>query len=566
MKNFVSLVAARFVEILVVKLFYDGVFVRLAELALRIRTVNRLRTEFLDVETGVDLVGSNDGLSAAVYATAGASHNLDELVLALARFDLFEKLASVCKSVCDRYFNRSAVHIDFGSFDAFSSANRLIIDGRRLFAGNDFVHCAECGFHNAAGCTEDKSRARTDAERSVEFFVRKYIVFDTETLDKTSCFAGGKNDVNVGITACVLVRALDFGLFRGARHNGNNINILGVYTVLFRVIGLDRRAHHLLRRLACREVSEKLRIVEFDETNPAWGAARDHGKGCVLVAEALKKLGALFHNGKVRRHIDVEHLVETDSAERCYHFALRVRAYGETEFFAESDADRGSGDRDNVLGLIAERRNYLVGIVLLGERAYGADVDTLSASNAIDVGERSSERATDRGVETALVCADNADGLILVTSRYATTAKNALPVIADKVIVFEFGSGRGFNARELSFVAAVFVGKLLELAISAAHARKAFLFVVGKKKFERGFARFDNLRGFGINFHTLGNDRRAARYKASRALYFDYANAAAAFVGKILIVAKRGDTESCFARGVEDTRSFGNGNAYVVYF
>lgn len=198
-----SLVTAGLIEVFGVKLLDYRIFVRLTKFVLRVRAVNRFRAKRFDVESRVDLVGRNDWLSAAVYATAGASHNLDELVLALAGFDLFEKFAGVCKRMSDRNLDFGTVHIDFRRLDTLGAANRFVVHGRRFLTGDDFVHGTERGFHNAAGRAEDKSRTRADSERSVELFVCEHIVFDTETLDKASRLAGGKNHVYVGIAACV---------------------------------------------------------------------------------------------------------------------------------------------------------------------------------------------------------------------------------------------------------------------------------------------------------------------------------------------------------------------------
>ena len=118
---------------------------------------------------------------------------------------------------------------------------------------------------------------------------------------------------------------------------------------------------------------------------------------------------------------------------------------------------------------------------------------------------------------------------------------------------------------ETIFVATVFERKFLQFAVGASYAGKTFLLMVAENKFDSRFSGFEDFGRVGVHFHTLGYHRRAARDETSGAFDFDYANTATAFVGKVFIVAKRGNRKARLTRRVENTRSLGNGNRYIVY-
>lgn len=71
MKQFVGSVAADFAEILVIKLFDLGVFVGFALCLARVLGVKRLGAQLLNIEIH-EILGADNGLSAAGYAAAGA--------------------------------------------------------------------------------------------------------------------------------------------------------------------------------------------------------------------------------------------------------------------------------------------------------------------------------------------------------------------------------------------------------------------------------------------------------------------------------------------------------------
>ena len=138
------------------------------------------------------------------------------------------------------------------------------------------------------------------------------------------------------------------------------------------------------------------------------------------------------------------------------------------------------------------------------------------------------ERTADDGVKAAVVRADNGN-ILLLTSRYAATAKDTLVVVANKmqggVILLVM---RGF-ALERNLVHAVFQAELLELAGIASGAGQALLVVVGEKKFEVGLSVFLDLGRIGKDLGAFSVDGiYAGSDQAARALDLAETHAAGA--------------------------------------
>ena len=97
MKNLVSNVASGFSEEVFVYFLYIGAFVRLSELVCVIKAVECLCTLCTDIRK-VAYICRLDNLTAAVYTSAGTSHNLDEVAFYLAVLYLRKELLSVCET------------------------------------------------------------------------------------------------------------------------------------------------------------------------------------------------------------------------------------------------------------------------------------------------------------------------------------------------------------------------------------------------------------------------------------------------------------------------------------
>lgn len=177
--------------------------------------------------------------------------------------------------------------------------------------------------------------------------------------------------------------------------------------------------------------------------------------------------------------VDVEHLVEAEHTERREHFALGIGAYGVAELFADSGADGGRGRHNDHLFGVGYRFAHVVDLLALVQRARRAHRDALTAGDAGNVREVAFERAADMRLESAAAGRDDRDLLHALARGYAAAAENTFFIVAHEIGGGVVGFGQVALALESGGVAAVFVGKRLQFAVGAAHARQAFLFMVG---------------------------------------------------------------------------------------
>ena len=99
--------------------------------------------------------------------------------------------------VGDRHADFLAGHGHFGFLDPIHAANVLEVHVGELGAGHEGVGGPEGRFHDAAGGTEDGSRAGVDPERIVGVFVGQVEEVDARGLDHAGEFPGGDGDVDV---------------------------------------------------------------------------------------------------------------------------------------------------------------------------------------------------------------------------------------------------------------------------------------------------------------------------------------------------------------------------------
>ena len=274
--------------------------------------------------------------------------------------------------------------------------------------------------------------------------------------------------------------------------------------------------------------------------DPAGGAGGDHGQDAPLL-HARQKLRALLHNGEVGGVVHVKDLVEAQAAQGGHHFALHVGADGHTEAFAQGGADGGGGADNHMLALVGQRLPDLVGIVLFGQRAGGADHDALAAGHAGNVVEGLLKRAGDVGVHTPVVGADHRH-ILLTASGHAATAENAFVVVPHQM----GGGAIRLIMRPEAVVASgilhpVIPAKLLQLAIAGTHAGEALLFMGGEQQLQGGAAGLLHLGGVGLNFHSLRHGINAGGHQAAGAGSLHHADAAGADFIDILQKAEGGD-------------------------
>ena len=399
--------AVRFAEELVVKLFDDGILVGLAQLHLLVGVVDGFRAERGDILV-VAHERAVDGLTAAVDAAARTGHYLDEVVISLARAHFLHEFARVGESAGDGDFDLCAADVVSGFLDAFRTADFLEIERFRLFAGHYLADRTQRRLHNAARCAEDESGARRYAERSVELLVGKLRKEDAAAFDELGKFARGDRNVDVGNARRALVGSALLKFLRGARHDGNDRDILRRPTHFLGVVGLDDRTEHLLGGFASGEIAEQVREIVLAELDPRRRTAGDHGKSAAVL-QPVEELRPLFHYGEIRAEIDVKDVGEAHSAQSRHHLAFDIGTDGIAELLAESHA-YGRRDADhNVFGRIGKRGEHVVYLLTLRERADGTHGDALSAAHAGNFGKRLLESAADVCVETSRIRAYDGD-------------------------------------------------------------------------------------------------------------------------------------------------------------
>ena len=134
----------------------------LADGVRRIAVIENLSPQGADI-CGVAHVTRLLGLSAAVYTAAGASHNLNEMVICLAGFDFIEQLSGVAQAGGHRYLYLHAGHIVGGLLDALGSPDLGEVKLWKLLAGQGLHSGTEGCLHHAAGSAEDNAGAGAEA-------------------------------------------------------------------------------------------------------------------------------------------------------------------------------------------------------------------------------------------------------------------------------------------------------------------------------------------------------------------------------------------------------------------
>ena len=535
MENLVSDVAAGLFEEFVVKLLNGKVLVRFAERHLAVCVVKNGRTCFLEVDRCLGSCAL-DGLTAAVDTTAGTSHNFDEVSLDLACFDLVEKFFCVLRAGGNGYVDLNVTELVGCGLDGSSTANIVEFELFELGAEDDFRSGTESCFHNTAGRTEDRTCTGADIEGLVERFVIESLVIDAGSFDHAAELTRGDRIVNVvnAFADSALSGAAYFEFLRGTGDCGNEYDVCGIKTTLARIVGLVHCAEHLLRRFAGGKVVREFGEVVLAVLDPTGRAGGDEGEVLAFL-HSLEEFSCFFHDGKVCGEVHIVNAVEAETLESGNHLAFGVYAGFNAEAFAEGCADGGSGADRNVLGGIVQCFEYLVGIVLLVERAYGASDDTLTAGYAGAGSERIFECGADDGVEAAVERFDNTDALHILTSSNTAAAEDTFVVVTN-----EESGAFVFYVLNVLACEAVFIfntevtAELLQLAASAADAGETFLLVGRKDEFKVGLSGSHDLGSVCSDLHAVRYFGNASSHKTSCTLDLNKAKATSADLVDVL--------------------------------
>ena len=561
-----GLVRAGLTEVLVVELDDLGVLMRLADGVGLVQAVQDLGALGADVHEVADR-GMNLGLTAAVDTAAGAGHELDEVVVLLAGLDHIQDLADICQAG-----GHADVHIHTGNvvggfLDAFDTADVHEVGTGQSLAGEPFHSGTQSSFHNAAGGTEDDSRAGAFAQRMIKVFLRQIVPADAGALDHAGQLTGGHGVVHVGQAGTGLIVTADLELLRGAGHNGDGDNVLRVDAHLLGEVALGDGALHLLRRLAGRHVVGELGIVVLTELDPAGRAGGDH-RQLAAVLHTIQELVGFFHDGQVSTEVGIEDLVEAETAQRSSHLALGIGADGLAEFFRQSGTDSGSGLHDHILVGIGNGLGHVVDAGFLIQSAHGADSDTLTAADAGGVGQVHLEGGADVGLEAAVVGADNADALILLTGSNTATAQDALGVVADHVGSGLVDLGGVLVAGvEVLVLDTVLTAQSLQLAVAGTDAGQAGAVMIGEQQLQGLLPVGNDLGRVGENFGVVPiNGIHTGSAEAAGALDFNDADTAGADRIDVLEVAEGGDGDAGHSGCFQNGSTLGNGHFNAVDF
>ena len=539
------------------------------------------------IETGrtcrTDSIRCEARLTAAANATAAASHDFDEVV---ARLDtvldvftnLVENLLDIAHLVSDSDIDLCTLDVDRGLLDAVHTAHSGELDRRRLiFLRDEAVGGAESCFHNAARDTEDRAGARVGAKQVVRLLFRKVEEVDTGGLDHAGELTRGENDIRIlAARGLHVLVAGDLVLLGRAGHDGSDVNLVALETVLLGPVGLGESGEHLLRGLRGREVLRKVGSVLLHPVRPCRAAAGDERK-LAAIREALDELRTLLHDRDVGGEVRVEHLLETEHAESRVNLARGKLTRLHAERFTKSDADGRSDLHEAGLLRVAESGPDLGGLVVLVDCADGAVRRALTALDARRLGKLDACGGSHDGLLATTDELERPHVLHLLAHFSAAAALDALVGIEHErrcglvhVAVDDFLRERNLADAEVS-------SDVLKLAAAGTRALEAVLRMVGEDELENRTAHLDDVRIVRDDLHAFDGLGRAcaeelrARHElaglgAARNELTHHADAAACAGLEIRMVAEGGDLDVRGLGGHEEVGALRDFHRYAVYF
>jgi len=551
MEKLVCLMGVGLTKIILIKLLDLGIVVRLTESKALILAVKSLSSLFLvGIENIVILIGhkagTDDRLTAACYTTAGTTHDLDEVILALACANIIKQNLCILHTVCNSNVNSHTVDIDGSLTDSLKASDGLKLNSLVLFAGKNKVYCTKSCLHNTAGNAEDNACAGVIAHKIlIEVLIGETVKDYTCTLDHSCKLTGGKNRINVLKTVDLKLIALLLILLCGTRHNGNNKDILGINVILLSIIALDQSALHLMGALAAGKVGQKITVVILCVVDPSGRAGGDHRKN-TAVFDPAEKLCSLFHNGEVSGKVGVINLIEAETSECCNHLTCYCGTNGHTEFLAQSGTYCGSSLNNNVHSGLHSSID-LIDLALLHQSAGGAHAYALSALDTGRINEAAVLGGRNDGVKAAVFKAEDSHTVCILATCNATSAKDTLGGITNNRGRKLVQSYSGLGAYKAILAGTGNVSNVKKLALAVLVALLAVLIVIGKKKLNGSTASLACLGAGNDDLHTLVYGIYAGSNEASCALNLNKAYTARA-VGALTMVesTKRGYLVSAF--------------------
>ncbi len=381
----------------------------------------------------INLIAScsiNDRLTTAVYTSARAAHNLNELVILFTALNSIKKICSILESGCNCNIEGNTTNC-IGSFlPSISSADIVELKFFGILSGQSEYSRTKRSLHNSSGCTEDYTRTGGNSKRCIELLFGKGVKIDTCNTNHTCKLACCECNINIRNTRSSLIIAINLKFLCGTRHNSYADNILGIPTHLLRIISLKNGTEHLLRRLARGKIFSHFRIIMLAVLNPS-GRARSNERKSTAILKSVKEFSCLFHNGKISSKICIKYICKSKSAESSNHFTLTVCADRSTEFLGNTRTNRRSSLNYNMFCRISKSCKYLISLVNFIESTSRASFDTLTAIYTCTVSKINAKCTTNFGIKSAVISANDSNTLNLLAGCNATTAKNTLAIVTN---------------------------------------------------------------------------------------------------------------------------------------
>src|SRR5581483_271983 len=102
---------------------------------------------------------------------------------------------------------------------------------------------------------------------------------------------------------------------------------------------------------------------------------------------------------------------------------------------------------------------------------------------------------------------------------------------------------------------AITESQVLQLASAAFITHRAIERMIREQEFDNALARLMNLWSIGMDYHTFRNRQSASNLQLRSLFHFDETHAASRLQRKVVVVAKRGDGNTCLFRGINHQRS-----------
>ena len=552
---------------LVVEHLADGAVVRAAQLVLSVGVVQDGSADSSEVDAVAHTV-SLDRRAAAVYAAAGAGHDLDEEIVLLSALDHLHDLAGVAEAAGDtdvNFLSGDAV----GSFlDAGHAADIHEVD---LLVGSveHMGRGAERRLHDTAGSAKDLARAGGDSEGIVKFLSGKTVKGDARFLDHKGELSGREGHIHIRNIIDGELGAPGLEFFRRAGDHADHVEILGIDVVFLAVITLEDRSEHTLRRFAGGDVGQQFRIIVLHEPDPGRAAGGEHGERRLVHpvgGETLDELVCLLHDGEVRCDVHVEDLYVAQHADSLDHLALHVCSRRIAEALAQGRRDGRRREEDDLFAGIVDGFPDILCVVFGIQRADGTYDDTLAAAHALGGSQALIEGGAYTDIKAAADLADRADLLNGVAGSNAAQALDALVVVTDDAVRGIVDRIIGILSLEVVFVSAIFKAQSLQLAGITASAGEAFSPVCGNEEFEGSPSGIADHRRVCQDLQAFLHRVCAGCRQAFPAFDLNDADTAGADAVDILQITERRDIDVCIPGGLQDAGAFRNSDRNIVDF